>query len=115
MVDPTDLEAEMRALSADYASRVPDKLAQIEQAWERLPADRWDEGGFYLLHRMVHNLAGSGRTFGFAMLSDVAHGLEAHLGELAQAKTVPDSAERERMRTLLDALRQAARQENGSG
>jgi HPt (histidine-containing phosphotransfer) domain-containing protein len=111
----TDLEAELQALSADYAARIPDKLAQIERAWEGLPADRWDEEGFYLLHRMVHNLAGSGRTFGFASLSDVAHRLEAHLRELAQAKTVPDGAERESIRTLLDELRQAGRQANGSG
>jgi HPt (histidine-containing phosphotransfer) domain-containing protein len=115
MDDETDFEAELQALSADYAARIPDKLAQIEQAWVGLPADRWDEEGFYLLHRMVHNLAGSGRTFGFALLSDVAHRFEAHLRELAQAKTVCDSAERQRIRTLLDELRQAARQRNGSG
>ena len=115
MDEPTDLQAELQALSADYAARIPDKLAQIELAWERLPGDRWDEEGFYLLHRMVHNLAGSGRTFGFALLSDVAHRLEAHLRELAQAKTVPDPAERECIRTLLEELRQAGRQTNGSG
>lgn len=113
--DPqAELEAELEALSAGYAAKMPEKLASIERAWEQLPGDRWDDEAFYVLHRRVHSLAGSGKTFGFSLLSEVAHRLEEHLRELAQRKSVPDAAERERIRALLVELRQAALRRNGS-
>ena len=90
MADPAGLQAKLKALSDAYAAQLPEKLKQIEQAWEQLPLDSWDEGGFQTLNRMVHSLTGSGKTFGFTLLSDVARNLEECLKQLAQAKTASD-------------------------
>ncbi|MDD5300625.1 MAG: diguanylate cyclase [Gallionella sp.] len=106
MVDPAELQAKLKALSDSYAAQLPEKLSQIAHAWGQLPKDRWDDGGFQTLHRMVHSLTGSGKTFGFALLSDVARNLEEYLKQLAQAKTVPDEEQRKRIQVLLSELHQ---------
>jgi len=108
MADPADLQAKLKLLGDAYAAQLPEKLKQIEQAWEQLPQDGWDDGGFQNLHRMVHSLTGSGKIFGFALLGDAARNLEAYLKQLAQAKAVPDEEQRKRIQVLLSELQQAA-------
>ena len=108
MADPADLQAKLKLLGDAYAAQLPEKLKQIEQAWEQLPQDGWDEGGFQNLHRMVHSLTGSGKIFGFALLGDAARNLEAYLKQLVQAKTVPGEEQRKRIQVLLSELQQAA-------
>ena len=106
MVDPAGLQAKLKALSDAYAAQLPEKLRQIEQAWEQLPRDSWDEEGFQTMHRMVHSLTGSGKTFGFALLSDVARNLEEYLKQLAQAKAVLGEEQRRHIQVLLGELHQ---------
>ena len=112
MVDPADLQAQLKALRDSYALHLSEKLKQIEQAWTELPRGVWDEAGLQTLHRMVHSLTGAGKTFGFAVLSDVARSLEDCLQQLVQAKTVPGEEQRERIQILLRELHQAAQHRN---
>jgi HPt (histidine-containing phosphotransfer) domain-containing protein len=104
MADPDDFRLRLKVLSDSYAMQLPQKLEQIELAWGELPIVVWDEEAFQALHRMVHSLSGSGKTFGFAMLSVAARNLEDALQPLAQAQAMPDAAQRRSIRTLLDEL-----------
>lgn len=108
MTEPDEQQARLRALFDSYAAQLPETLKQIEQTWEHLLRDSWDEKRFATLHRMVHNLSGSGKSFGFAMLGDVAHTLEAYLGQLAQAKTTLSEAQRIHIQVLLSELQQVS-------
>jgi chemotaxis protein histidine kinase CheA len=108
MVDPTDLQARLKALNEAYAAQLPEKIKQIEQLWSQLPRGEWDEENFQNLHRMVHSLTGSGKTFGFASLSDVARNLEEYLWQFAQAKRMPDEEQCKRIRIFLSELHQLA-------
>jgi len=108
MADTSDVQAMLKKLSDGYAAQLPEKLGQIEQAWSQLPADHRDEEGLQTLHRMVHSLTGSGKTFGFALLSDVARTLEEYLKQIGQAKTAPDEEQRKRIQVLLSELQQVA-------
>ena len=108
MDDPAGLQAKLKALSDAYAAQLPEKLRQIEQAWSQLPRGEWDEDGFQTLHRMAHSLTGSGKTFGFALLSDVARNLEECFKQIMQAKAAPGEEQRKRIRVLLSELRQVA-------
>jgi len=114
MADPADLQAKLKLLSESYAAQLPEKLKQIEQTWSRLPRVEWDEENFQTLHRMVHSLTGSGKTFGFSLLSDVARNLEEYLKKLAQAKKVPSEEQRKRIQVLLSELQQVAIQRDAS-
>lgn len=106
MADPADFQAKLRAMSDDYAAKLPEKLGQIERAWEQLPEDRWDDDGFEMLHRMVHSLTGSGKTFGFALLSDVARNFEGYLKQIMQVRAAPDEDQRKHIRIFMSELRQ---------
>ena len=108
MVDPNELQAKLKLLGDAYAAQLPEKLQQIEQAWKQLPKDSWDEEIFATLHRMVHSLTGSGKTFGFSLLSDVARSLEEYLKQLAQAKTILSEDQCNQIHVLLCELHQVA-------
>jgi HPt (histidine-containing phosphotransfer) domain-containing protein len=108
MADPNKLQARLQALNDAYAAQLPEKLKQIEQVWGRLPKAEWVEVDFESLHRMVHSLTGSGKTFGFSLLSDVARGLEQYLKQLMQARTVLSEEQREHIQGLMLELHQVA-------
>lgn len=115
MTDTNELQAKLKLLSDAYAAQLPEKFRQIEQACEQLPRDNWDEEGFQALYRMVHSLTGSGKTFGFALLSDVAHNLEEYLRQIAQAKMALDKEQCSRIQVWLGELRQVSMQKEVPG
>lgn len=108
MADMDELTAKLKVLSDAYAAQLPDKFAQLEQAWQALPRDSWEEAGFHTLHRMVHSITGSGKTFGFSALSDTARNLEAYLKQLGEVRAAPDEKQRNHIQSLLSELRQVA-------
>jgi chemotaxis protein histidine kinase CheA len=110
MAELIDFQDKLKALSEAYAAELPGKIQQIEAAWRELARGEWDEAGFKSLHRMVHSLTGSGKTFGFALLSDVARKLEMTLDGFAQAKTMPDEEQRNRIQMVLSEFHQAVKQ-----
>ncbi|MCK9386983.1 MAG: Hpt domain-containing protein [Sulfuritalea sp.] len=115
MANPADLQAQLKVMRIGYAANLPGKLEEIERAWERLSTDKWSEDGIQAMHRMVHNLTGSGKTFGFALLSDVARELEEYLKQFAQAKTAPNEEQLSRIRGMLKKLRQVTLQRDAPG
>jgi len=110
MADLIDFQDKLKALNEAYAAELPVKIEQIEGAWGRLARGEWDEAGFKSLHRMVHSLTGSGKTFGFALLSDIARKLEMTLDGIVQAKTMPDEEQCNRIRVLLSEFHQTVQQ-----
>lgn len=111
MVDPSDFQAQLKILSDAYASQLPEKLNQIEQSWIQFSHGDWDDEDFQILHRMVHNLNGSGKMFGFAKLSDVARNLEECLNQIMQAKVAPSDEQRNRIHVFLGELHQTSNAE----
>jgi CheY-like chemotaxis protein len=108
MPDMHELTAKLKMLSDAYVAQLPEKFAQMDEAWNRLPRAAWDEEGFYALHRMVHSMTGSGKTFGLSGLSDVARNLEHYLKLIAQEKTAPNEEQRNHILSMMAELRQVA-------
>ncbi|MGA7750225.1 MAG: response regulator, partial [Gallionella sp.] len=108
MHDPEELQAKLKALSDTYAAQLPENLKQLEQGLNQLPHTVWDEQGFQTILRLVHGLIGSGKTFGFSSLSDVARNLETYLRKLAQAKAVMNKDQLNHILGLMRELHQAA-------
>lgn len=111
MADFAELQAQLKILSDAYAAQLPEKLQQVEQAWDNLSHAEWDEENFQAMHRMVHNLTGSGKMFGFANLSDVARNLEECLKPIMQTKAEPSEAQRKSIQVLLGELLQTGNAE----
>ncbi|MDX2271145.1 MAG: diguanylate cyclase [Cyanobacteriota bacterium] len=104
---PQDIRAQLEGLRRTYAAQLEMRVEQIEDAWNQLLHNNWDPAILQTLHRMVHTLAGSGATFGFHYLSNVARTLEVLLGGVLEAGTAPIALQRIQIHTLLASLKQA--------
>lgn len=108
MSDVMEFQEKLKALNDGYAAQLPGKLKQIKQAWEQINDSAWDEDGFKNLHHLVHGLSGSGKTFGFKMLSEVAHVLEEYLKQLKKARQVLGPEQRIQVQELISELQQVS-------
>ncbi len=99
---------QMDVLRGRYAARLPDRIRDIVAAWGRLRDGSADPEGLASFHRSVHNLAGSGRTYGFPAVSDAARTLEIMLRLALRTGGLPRPDQRVEIDHLLDALREAA-------
>lgn len=109
MASPAErLKKELEALAQAFASRLPEKIRLIEHNWAAIERDEWDAEAFQELHRLVHGLAGSGATFGFARLSQTARVLERSLLAAKDQGTPLSAAQREKMASELRTVIQAA-------
>jgi len=83
MATPDELVArELARLSADFIARLPEQLRTVEDevtAWLDAPRDR---GRYEVLAHRVHQLKGSGSTFGCPGISRAAGMLEQRMGDL---------------------------------
>lgn len=108
MADINEMTAKMKVLSDTYAAQLPAKFAQLEQLWSQMPQEEWSEDGFKAMHFLVHGLTGSGKTFGFSALSEIARTLENDLKQLAQAKVALNQEQYHHIEGLISELRQVA-------
>src|SRR5687768_2703064 len=113
MTLPSDPVLELKELQEYFAGRLPERLAELEEAWAAVAASGWEMGRVRTLHRLVHSLTGAGATFGFPEVSRTARVLERFLKTVID-KTVLDgggpsgeeaSGELDR---LLEGVRRAA-------
>lgn len=93
---------QLEALSAEYRSGLPARLAEIDALWGKSPA------GLAELLRALHSVAGSARTFGVKGVSEAAAAAELYLVPFCERSTAPRAAERAEFERLLDALKHAA-------
>lgn len=103
----TGLQEKLGLLTESYAAKLPDKIDQIDQMWGQLQVE-WNEEDLQTLHRTVHSLAGSGKTFGFAEISVVAHDLEGILKGIMKLKTLASEQQCAQVQKKIEELRQAA-------
>lgn len=59
-----------------FAGRLPERLAEIEEACRAARDAGFTGEPLRTFHRLVHSLAGAGGTFGFPEVSEVSRGLE---------------------------------------
>src|SRR5258705_9071070 len=82
----------LESLRARYAARVQEKIEQIEEIWRGLARGAWNDEAAQTLQRMLHNLVGSGATFGFPAISERARALDLLL-RAALDRAVPPAIE----------------------
>jgi chemotaxis protein histidine kinase CheA len=61
---------------------LPDKIRELNDAWEQLNKTAWDPAAFQTMIRLVHRLAGSGGSYGFVTISEAARRLELYAKSL---------------------------------
>ncbi len=101
------LQEKLQSLAAMYAERLPEKISKIEEVWKNLQKER-NTSDLEILHRMVHSLTGSGKTFGFAELSIKARILEQNLKRVIQLNNIIDDSDYLEINNQIVALNQAS-------
>lgn len=108
MVDRDAMQAQLKVLSDAYAAQLPEKLKQLELKWNQFSQANWDKEDFLILHRLVHGMSGSGRTFGFSELSSAAFKLEEYLKQAGEKNTALNKEQHVQIERLLGELKQSA-------
>jgi diguanylate cyclase (GGDEF)-like protein len=101
------LELGSASLRDYFAARLPERLREVEDAWDQARASGWQPEEARTFHRLAHSLAGAGATFGFPAVTEAARLLEQRLKPVAQGSSPPpgDDAVAE----LLTGLHRASR------
>ncbi len=97
---PLSVNQKIARLRGIFIDQLPGRLEQILELWLRLKANLSDMDALTELHRFVHSLKGTGRSFGFDQLGNAAEGAETLLGSAL------DNAPVEPAPTLLEQLEQ---------
>lgn len=100
-----ELSSRLRTLQEEYARRLPDKIEQLEELWHKLLYVDWRTDLFALMQRMVHNLAGSGSSFGFPELGETAARLDRFLQDCLVDGKPPSDGVRQRISAALHDMR----------
>ena len=91
MPNPSQLiKEELGKLRDNYKAELPTKISQISSIWENIKSSAWENTKLLELHKCTHNLAGSGRTFGFAEISTVALKLDNAIKPLIETNNAPN-------------------------
>ncbi|MDH5480308.1 MAG: diguanylate cyclase [Nitrosomonas sp.] len=104
-----EFEEKMRILVTSFAEKLPAKINEIELMWNQLQVER-DTDTLEALHRQVHGLTGSGKTFGFPELSIVARELEQLLKGMVQNNSSADEQLTDQIQQRISALKIASKE-----
>jgi len=71
-----DWVAEVERLRADFLRTSRERLMELDHDLEQLARDGTDQARLKTVHRNFHRLAGSGSTFGYPDVTDLARSAE---------------------------------------
>jgi DNA-binding response OmpR family regulator len=100
------VQEQLRNLRKSYMQKLPDKISRAETLWQewcRHPAD-WQT--LREVDILIHQLSGSGATFGAPALSVAARQMEAFLHNLLHNKIEAGTTHQDQMRKYAQTLRQ---------
>ncbi len=103
-MDSEAFKAQLAQFAAEYRTALPAKLADIDALW----AKNADRASLTELHRHLHMLAGSARTFGFPAVGEAARQAEHAIEPLIRGGAELDEDARRRIAAGLAALRAVA-------
>ena len=102
------LDEKLRVLRQRYEESLSGNLAELEECWRAVDRADGAADGLRELHAHLHHLSGSGATFGFAEVSNIAERLETTVLAVLHEGKALDGTVRSEIRDGLRELRQAA-------
>lgn len=86
-------QEKIERLRTAFLEQLPSRIAQLKVLWEQLKLDTSDHDTASELHRLLHNIKGTSRSFGFITLGEEAARAEALTSEFLSASTSKASSE----------------------
>ncbi len=109
-----DLQLHLEALCQRYSTEMPVRVEHLRGLWGAVRANPANDADFKEFHRIAHNLAGSGATFGFSALSNSAITLDTFLQPILETHTAPTNDQCDHIESLLKQIEQAMSQRDDS-
>jgi len=107
--DAENLAAELARLSAEYRVTLARRLDALDAIAVALSANRAGAEELRELHRALHSISGSARTFGLPAVSEAARAGEALLDPWCDGRVTPQAEDWAALTDILSALREAAK------
>lgn len=95
----------LQALQQNYLSHLPQEIDTAESLWKTIQQDQDDVDALTVLYRLMHRLNGSGMTFGFPEVSDLAGVLERDLQNLKDQDLPVTPDQKKRINVTLQTLK----------
>ncbi len=109
MIKQVDSPADkLKLLREKYAASLPGELEKLDEKWKEFNDNSSDINSLRTLYSNFHKLAGSGATFGFSSLSNIARSLENLIKENVEKETSLERGQFAQINILLESLREAA-------
>ncbi len=105
MSNPVDFQQQMNALRRVYLEQLPIRVRQIETLWTAACDGTCTQASLNTLYEAVHQLNGSGETFGLAEITASTHYLEAVVKNLLVHDRAPTPDERVKVLIELSVLK----------
>ena len=86
---PVSARDKIAKLRLRFLEKLPERVAQVRALFERFKADPSDHAAAVELHRHLHNLKGTGRSFGLEELGGTAGHSENLVSELLEVPAKP--------------------------
>lgn len=100
---PPRFQHKFEHLRQNYTIELRTKLHNIVTDWNHLQRS-WDADVFERLYRAVHNLAGTGATFGYGALGTIAREIADHLKPVLEQQAVIEPSQAHYLMPLLIEL-----------
>lgn len=105
-----DFKERERKLKKIYLDALPGRLDELRLGVQEVYRSGEKQQALQALYRAVHNLAGSGATYGFEAIGDKAAEMEAWLEGFVENNTLPASDDEATFRLYLDQLQHISEQ-----
>lgn len=99
------IQKQFQDLQQDYASRLPQKIMELEKIWESIQRREDTAKQLAKFRRMAHSLTGSGTTFGFKELTETARQLELLLDMIIAEGEATIEERKDKINGLLDNMK----------
>ena len=109
---PEALRQQISALVDEYVHQLPGRLEEIDRASQVLRQDPADMDAYVELRLLVHKLAGSGATFGFAEISRSAWDFENYLTTVIDSGLPDTGSAAGKLQVAIEDLKDACSTKN---
>jgi PAS domain S-box-containing protein len=104
-MDNSQFQDRLKEMRRSYENNLPEKLNQIKIEWSSyLQGGEKSQLHLTEMRLQVHKLSGSGATFGFQWVSDIAERIELLLNMLVDSKELPTHAQQDQIQAQLITL-----------
>jgi len=98
-----NIEEKLRGLRNSYIQHLPGKIKDVQKLWNSL-CNGWQNETIDELHRIVHSLAGSAGTFGFAQMGEIARSADNILKNYRDTEMPPHNSVKDELEDIFEKL-----------